>query len=298
MNVMLREFGRYIADPHRTDLFRLAIEELVRPGDVVVDLGTGFGLLALLAARQGAHHVYAIEQAQYIELARDIAADNGLSSRITFLHGNSAMLELPQRADVLVAELLGQFALEEFIVEYVSDAARRFLKPGGHVIPSEVRLWLTPVEMPGLRRRWSEKFGTPWSEICGFDFRRLQSAVLLNELSPYVVQEFGAGDRKLGERALAARFNLPHERNSKFCNVIRLTIGCDGILDGFLGTFEAQLSPSVRLSTGVEEPSTHWGQVVFPLFPGQAVVPGKPLEVEISFLAGGGWRYLFRSVNP
>lgn len=69
MDVMLREFGRYAVDAHRTDLFARAIAESVRPGDIVVDLGTGFGLLALLAARAGASRVYAIEQGEYLPLA-------------------------------------------------------------------------------------------------------------------------------------------------------------------------------------------------------------------------------------
>jgi hypothetical protein len=291
MNIMLREFGRYIADQHRTDLFRRVIKEQVRPGDVVVDLGTGFGLLALVAAQQGAQHVYAIEQADYVELARAIAADNGLSQKITFLHGNSASLELPERGDVLIAELLGQFALEEFIVEYVHDAARRFLKPSGRVIPAEIRLWLTPIEMPSLRARLVQKYGEPWVGICGFDFRRLQSAVLWSSLSPYVVETFGAGDRMLSPPAIAAHFRLPNDRDSKFKRTIQIVLDDDGILDGFLGTFDVKLSPLAILSTGIGEPETHWKQVVFPVFPGRPVVHGERIGVQIGFLAGGRWSY-------
>jgi len=192
MDVMIREFGRYVADRHRTELFRRAIAEQVRHGDVVVDLGTGFGLLALLAVRQGARHVYAIEQAQYIDLARGIAADNGVADLITFLHGNSGGIELPERADCLIAELLGQYALEEYLVEYVHDAAQRFLKPGARVAPSAVTLRLAPVDMPGVRERLAGRLSEPWTGVAGFDFRRLQRAVAANDLSPYLVELFGS----------------------------------------------------------------------------------------------------------
>jgi hypothetical protein len=297
MDVMIREFGRYVADRHRTELFRRAIAEQVRHGDVVVDLGTGFGLLALLAVRQGARHVYAIEQAQYIDLARGIAADNGVADLITFLHGNSGGIELPERADCLIAELLGQYALEEYLVEYVHDAAQRFLKPGARVAPSAVTLRLAPVDMPGVRERLAGRLSEPWTGVAGFDFRRLQRAVAANDLSPYLVELFGDGDRLLAPAASIAHFRLPEDRDSKFHTAIEFAFERDGVLDGFLGTFDAVLSPSVLLSTGVDQPETHWKQVLFPVFPARPVRAGDRIGVEIGFLAGGRWSYRLAPAN-
>ena len=105
-----------------------------------------------MAARAGARRVYAIEQLPaVVELARAIAADNDLADRIEFLDGNSWHVELDEQVDLVVAELFGQFALDEFMVGYLADATARWLKPGGSVLPRSCRLWVAPAESPAAR---------------------------------------------------------------------------------------------------------------------------------------------------
>ena len=292
MDVMLREFGRYVTDAHRTACFARAIAEQVRPGDVVVDLGTGFGLLALLAVRAGARRVYAIEQGPYVELARAIARDNGCADRITFLAGNSAALAVPEPADVVVSETLGQFALEEYTVEYLRDALARFAKPGARVVPSALELAVVPLESPALARRWAAAYGAGWEDVAGFDLRRLRQAALANEALPYVVVDPGAGDRALGPAARLARFALGSAASSRFGARVRCTVAAAGRMDGWLGTFRVRLSPSVELTTQPSAVPTHWRQVVFPLVPACPVRPGDVVSAEIGFHGGAGWSFV------
>ena len=70
MSQVLDEHRHYLADQARTAAYRQAISEVVRPGDVVLDLGEGTGLLGLLACQAGASRVYSIENGGVIELAR------------------------------------------------------------------------------------------------------------------------------------------------------------------------------------------------------------------------------------
>lgn len=65
-----------VADAVRVDSYHEAIRRHVRPGDVVVDLGTGTGILALFAAQQQAKQVYALDHSPFIEVARRIADAN------------------------------------------------------------------------------------------------------------------------------------------------------------------------------------------------------------------------------
>jgi protein arginine N-methyltransferase 1 len=286
---MLREFGRYVDDHNRTDAFARAIAEIVRPDDVVVDVGTGFGLLALLAARQGAARVYAIEQGPYLELARAIAQDNGLANRIVWVPGNSASVVIPEQADVVISETLGQLALEEYTVEYLFDARQRLAKPDSRMLPQELRLSLQPVEVTSLRSHWQTTYGPAWTDVAGFDLRRLRQAVLANEALPYVVHDITERDRLLGPGVEVARFRLGVDTSSRFLRKVSCPVETAGMVDGLLATFDVELSPSVTLSTHPSAPRTHWRQVVFPIVPARLVSPGDVVDFELGFHGNAGW---------
>src|SRR5438128_2452160 len=81
-----------------TRAYESAIRQVVRPGSVVVDIGTGSGILALMACRSGARKVFAIEPADVIQLAREIARANGYADRIEFIQSHSTAATLPERA--------------------------------------------------------------------------------------------------------------------------------------------------------------------------------------------------------
>src|SRR4051812_12021176 len=111
-------------DRTRTLSFIEAIRETVRPDDIVLDIGTGTGILAATAARAGARHVYAIEAGQIQKVARALFESNGLKDRITLIRGWSTQIELPERADVLISEVIGHEPLAEDVLETTADAIR------------------------------------------------------------------------------------------------------------------------------------------------------------------------------
>src|SRR4029453_11588483 len=103
---------QYLEDDMRLTAFAQAISSTVRPGDVVVDLGCGTGILGLLACRAGAARVYAIDAGGMAEIARVIAAANGLADRIAIINGHSQQVSLPERADVVLCDQIGHFGFE------------------------------------------------------------------------------------------------------------------------------------------------------------------------------------------
>ena len=85
--------------------------------------------MALLAVGAGATRVYAIARGEIIVLARQIARQNGLEDRISFMQGDSRHVELERRADLVVGELIGSLGLDEDIITIFCDA-RKLPQPG------------------------------------------------------------------------------------------------------------------------------------------------------------------------
>jgi len=132
---------KMLNDRVRTDSFLAAVKQTVGPGDVVIDIGTGTGVLAIAAAQAGAKHVYAIEQSGIAQSARALFEVNGFADRITLIEGWSTEVELPERGTVLVSEMIGNDPLGERILKVTADAVNRLLEPGARLIPNRLALY-------------------------------------------------------------------------------------------------------------------------------------------------------------
>jgi type I protein arginine methyltransferase len=158
-------YGRMLADAARVDAYAAALAAVVRPGAVVLDLGTGTGIFALLAARLGARRVYAVDPTDAIRTAREVARANGMADRIEFIQALSTRVTLPERADVVVSDLRGVLPPFQEIAATVRDARERLLAPGGVLVPRADVLLAAPVE---AAEAWEEVAGP--ATVLGFDF--------------------------------------------------------------------------------------------------------------------------------
>jgi len=149
-----------IADRVRMDAYERALRHSIKPGMVVLDIGTGTGILAMLACQFGARRVYAIEPSDSIQVARDLAVANGYADRIEFIQGLSTAITLPERADVIVSDLRGVLPFFEHHIPSVIDARRRFLAAGGVLIPRKDTCWAVVVEAPKMHREYT----APWDD--------------------------------------------------------------------------------------------------------------------------------------
>ena len=135
---------RMLADRVRHDAFRAALAAAIRPGSsTVADIGAGLGVLAFFARELGAREVWLYDPGPALELAAVVAEHNGIEG-LNFVQARSLDVDDPPQVDVAVAEVLGNFAYEEDVLETLRDA-RRFLKPGGTLIPHSITQWAAPV---------------------------------------------------------------------------------------------------------------------------------------------------------
>ncbi|UCE84701.1 MAG: 50S ribosomal protein L11 methyltransferase, partial [Deltaproteobacteria bacterium] len=157
------QFGKMIADAVRMDAYARALRDAVREDSVVLDVGTGTGIFALLACRFGARRVYAIEPGDAIEVAREVAAANGYAERIQFIQDRAEDVKLPERADVIVSDLRGALPFLGGHLQTIADVRERLLAPGGQLIPLRDEVWAAPVEAAALydgnTAIWTEN---PW----------------------------------------------------------------------------------------------------------------------------------------
>jgi len=134
----------------RLDRFAKALAAAIRPGDTVLDLGAGSAILSILACDAGARRAYAVEDTDAVSIARALVATSPYRDRIEIVHGKSFDLTLPERADVLVADVHSTFGLQEQGLAAMLDARDRLMKPGGRLVPSSMQLCVAPAEAPDV----------------------------------------------------------------------------------------------------------------------------------------------------
>lgn len=270
-----------LADTARNEAFAAALDKAVRPGMTVLDIGTGSGLLAMLAARAGANRVVACEAHGLIaETAQEIVAKNGLADRIAVIAKRSTELEpahdLPAPADLVVAEVLDAGLTGEGMLPTIRDALRRLAKPGAIVIPAAAQLVAQVMRLPNLRAV------NPLREICGFD------------LSPF--------DRFRNQSAHGV-VRLDHEQHEALSAVLPVCridfanppdwvqprqmawsapIQQDGAAQALVFWFELWLDDDIMLSTGPNGAMRHWGQAVCWLPEDRPVQAGQALDFRVT----------------
>lgn len=236
----LADYGTLIADRARMGAFARALEAAVRPGAVVVDLGTGTGIMALLACKGGARRVFAIEPDDAIQVAREIALLNGCADRIEFIQNVSTQVTLPEPADIIVSDIGGLMPWFHRHIPAVADARRRFLGPGGVMIPARDDVWAVVVEAPGLYARKTE----PWEQNAfGLDMSPARDAVLNTWTRGRV-----AGDAFLSSPQVLATLDYQTLVEPDLDTTAAWTIERPGTGHGLLAGFNRTLADGIHLS--------------------------------------------------
>jgi Ribosomal protein L11 methyltransferase (PrmA)/Arginine methyltransferase oligomerization subdomain len=255
-------------DRDRTETFLRAIAEEVQPGDVVVDIGTGTGVLALAAARAGAARVYAIEAGTMADAAQALFEASEQTDRLTLIRGWSTQLEIPERADVLVSEIIGRDPFEERVLQTTLDARQRFLKPEARLIPARISVFCQAVTLPADRVAnvcFTPESSEKWQEWYGIDFSPLTKLVH-DSASPVlrVPSHQAATWRTIAEPMLLAEVDLRSFRETRFQRMVDGEIARDGRLNGLMMFFELEVgSFTITTNPLSAAPASSWTNPVW-----------------------------------
>lgn len=134
-----------VHDTRRNDAYRDALRRAVRPHHHVLEIGTGSGLLSMLAAQAGARRVTSCEMVPAIAgRARRVIARNGFADRISVIPARSQDLEigrdLAEAGDLLVSEIVGNDFVNEGALAAIADAKARLLNSDAAIIPARGRI--------------------------------------------------------------------------------------------------------------------------------------------------------------
>lgn len=264
-----------INDDERNEAYARALKRAVRPDSVVLEIGTGSALVAMMAARAGARQVVTCEVLPILaEVAEETVARNGLADRIKVVAKKSTQLrlgeDLPERADVFVSELINIGMLAPNMLPIIRHARENLAKPDALVIPAAAVVWGALAQCDHLARV------NPVRSICGFDmaaFDRFRSP-------GYTPIDLAADPHRL----LSDRFNaldFDFRTNMKEMDAQGLVVVAKeaGICHGVAFWFDLILDEDTIYNSASRSRTNHWKQAM-QFFPQPvAVKPGDRLEI-------------------
>ncbi len=225
----------------RLDKFDQAIQRVVKKGDYVVDIGTGSGILAILAAKAGAGLVTAIDvNLESLQYARKAAAMNDVEQIIDFFEGTYSDFIPDKKADIVICEMLSSMMLIEQQIPASSHAVEKILKPDGLILPQEITVYMVPVECPIIWNR--------------FQYNNLK----FPQVSQTVPSDLA---RDLADMQVLETFDLINLKvNTMVDRTLHFTMVDKGTIHGLVGVFESTLYENIVLNM-----EDGWKQLFIPL---------------------------------
>jgi SAM-dependent methyltransferase len=269
---------RMLADRVRHEAFRAALAAAIRPGQsTVADIGAGTGVLAFFARQLGAAEVWLYDPGAALALAEVVAEQNEIDG-LRFVPARSLDVLDPPQVDIVVAEVLGNFAYEEDMLETLRDA-RRYLKPGGTLIPQSIAQWAAPVVAERFEqelRSWRRiGFGLDWSAA---------ERLTRNNMYVYAIEP---ADLLVIPPVKWDELDFTGPIESRRGGTVTWRVEATAPINGFALWWDCTLTPGVVLSTSPFAARTHWDQIYLPLLEPLAGLAGDELVLEISSETGG-----------
>jgi protein arginine N-methyltransferase 1 len=254
---LLADYDAMFADNVRTREYLAAIAATVKPDDVVVEIGTGVGYFAVAACRAGARRVYAIEINPQAAIARELFAANDCADRVTLVRGDSRQLSLPERGDVLLADLRGVTPFEGMHLPTIIDARERLLRPGARFVTIRDTIWAAPCVADA---KFIASHVTPGDRPHG---------IVREPVARRVRQDWYRARLTSAELfappALVTTLDYTVLTGPDAHGTASWTIARDGVIDGIAVWFDTELGGGFGFSNAPSAPPAIYGQAFFSL---------------------------------
>ncbi|KAG2774871.1 Histone-arginine methyltransferase [Phytophthora cactorum] len=298
---MLLHQQNMLQDHVRTGTYERAM--LSNPTDfrdkVVLDVGTGSGILAFFAIKAGARKVYAVELSNMAECARELVAANGLSDRITVIKGKMEEVQLPEQVDVVVSEPMGFFLVHERMLETFVTAGKKWRRPAPSfkMFPSIGTMFMSPFSDDSIYREQMAKVAF-WQQqdFYGVNLSSLRARAMDNHFSQPVVGYFPP------DILLSSRFaehvldfaDITKDQLDTFDFPFHFVVERTAIMHGLGCWFTVDFLGSdarVVLSTAPHDAGTHWYQCRLLLSTPVAVNASQSVSGNLHFVANKKFSY-------
>ncbi|MCB1633373.1 MAG: class I SAM-dependent methyltransferase [Xanthomonadales bacterium] len=285
------DYSNMLRDPVRTVAYRKALDRLVKPDSVVLDLGAGTGAFALYAASLGARRVYAVELSPLLDYGKREAERMGLGERIRFHFGRSEDFEVDEPANILVSDLRGALPFFGSAFDTLNDALRRLLSPDASILPSRDRLFVAPIEdehwyQAQVREPWiGGEIGLDMPVLARVEANMPRRPVNSGMMPSMEGKQFAEIDYKNGP-------SIPEPAQIEWRVTTPTTV------HAWLVWFEAELLPGITISAapGLFSTPQVYGRLLFPVSSPIMLVPGDLLRVRIAVLClNGSFTYRWTS---
>lgn len=270
-----------LADIDRNDAFERAINKVVNEESKVLDIGTGSGLLAMMAARKGAKSIVACEvNPDIAKVAERVVAANGYEDTIKVFAKRSDFLQegrdYKEKFDVIVSEILDAGGLGEGVLPSLRYANEHFAKPGAIVIPAGISMKAQLIEIPRLHKV------NPIKNISGFDLSIFDE---FNVSDSYEVVNLNHEEHRNLSQVFPIKaydfYNVPDPVSFEDPEEESYTVTCsdDGLLQGVAFWFDLHMNKEDTLSSGPDGGLVHWQQAVYFFDMPRAVKKGESITI-------------------
>jgi precorrin-6B methylase 2 len=268
-----------INDDERNAAYERALKNAVTPDSIVLEIGTGSGLVAMMAARAGAKHVVTCEAVPILaQRAEETIARNGLADRITVLSKRSTQVklgeDLPEKADIFVSELINIGMLAPNMLPIIQHARANLVKPEARIIPEAAVVWGVLMQCDHLANI------NPVRTIAGFDMGGFD----VFRSPGYAQIDLGADPhRVLSGRIRVLDFDFRTAMKTEDLRPLAMIANGAGTCHGICFWFDLILDSETTYRSESRSRTNHWKQAIH-FFPEPVEVQeGDRLDVAVGY---------------